>query len=49
MKLADYIIENLVGDEGRDDVMQCADLNRKTFELAMTLASPAAMDRMMTR
>jgi len=45
MKLADYIYEKVLGIEGKDNVVECGELNRQTLALAMELASDAAIDR----
>ena len=49
MKLADYIYENVLGLEGKDEVITCGELNRLTLDYALTLASTTAVDRMVTR
>jgi len=49
MKLADYIYENVLGLEGKDEVITCGELNRLTLDYALTLASTTAVDRMVTK
>ena len=49
MKLADYIYEEVLGLEGKDEVMSCSELNQRSLEFAFTLASETALARLETR
>ena len=48
MKLADYVYD-LLGLERRGEVLSCAQINANTLELAKTVASPAALQRLSDR
>ena len=48
MKTANIVYDFLGLDE-EVEVVSCSELNRMTMDYVMTLASPAALDRMMTR
>ena len=48
MKLADYVYD-LLGLERKDEVMSCAELNMVSLDLAKSMASPTALERMTAR
>ena len=48
MKLADSIYP-LLGLPERDEMMKCAELNAKTMEYALSIASETALERMTTK
>ena len=49
MKLADYMYEEVLGLEGRDQVRSCAELNQRALDWALGAASPAAVERLLAR
>ena len=49
MKLADYIYEEVLGMEGKDEVLSCSEFNRRSLEYAASLASETALARMAER
>ena len=49
MKLADYIYEEVLGMEGKDEVLACSELNRRSLEYASSIASESALARMAER
>ena len=45
MKLADFIYP-LIGLPERNQMLSCAEMNKKSMEIAMSIASEAALERM---
>ena len=48
MKTANFVYD-YIGVDDTVEVVSCSELNRMTLDYVLTLASPAALDRMMTR